>query len=161
MYRIYRISTEDNTKHYIGSTKKTLNARLNLHICNNKRFKEGKQKKSCSSYQILDTPNYTITLLEEGSCWKKDWNKYRERFWIDQYRIRGGCVNITTPTRSYNQLRASNRQVYRNKFKKYYYSNLEESRERAKIRQRKYLEKHREEINRRRREARKLKKSGM
>jgi len=50
MYRIYRISNEDNTKHYIGSTKQSLKKRLIHHKSHNKRYKEGKIKKGSSSF---------------------------------------------------------------------------------------------------------------
>ena len=63
---------------YIGSTVKTLNERLSIHVCNAKRF-------NYASRQIIEAGDYHMDELEAFPCtsnlelWK------REQHWMDKH----------------------------------------------------------------------------
>ena len=86
MAKIYRLSSLVNDKVYIGSTCNPLNVRMAQHILSHWAFKSGNNSKCISSYDIIDTEEYKIELLEECSI--------EERFkieqkWIDSIK----CIN--------------------------------------------------------------------
>jgi hypothetical protein len=65
---------------YIGSTRKPLQVRLANHIIAWDSFKRGLNKSKISSYEIIDSEEYGIELLEE--CDMND-RYIREQYFID------------------------------------------------------------------------------
>jgi hypothetical protein len=100
--KIYKITSGDKT--YIGSTTApTLAKRLAQHVGNYKGWKEGKGW--YSSFQLIDTGDYQITLIELCPCNSKDELTARERFWIENTV----CVNKNRPGRTEQEWREANR----------------------------------------------------
>lgn len=128
-YIVYKISTADQTRHYIGSTIMKLNDRIQQHV-----YRNNNTDKPYSSKEITDTKTFKVDILETGNYLSKEWKCWRERFWIEQYTLRGGCVNERFPNRDWNYLRRVNRKKWNNLQKKYYHKNLEKSRNNAKYR---------------------------
>ena len=70
--KIYMLKSDRTDKVYIGGTTKKLCQRLATHKDMFKKFKDGKIKKECSSYDILQYPDVCIVLLENVECKSKD-----------------------------------------------------------------------------------------
>ena len=76
--RIYKLTSPNTDKVYIGSTTETLNTRLNKHVSDWKR-------RNCSSIYILEKGDYKIELLEEVQVESsRDLTKI-EQSWIDRF----------------------------------------------------------------------------
>lgn len=92
--KIYKITSGDLT--YIGSTcEPTLAKRLANHKKGYKRWKAGKEHR-VTSFTLIETGDYEITLIELCPCGSKDELSARERFYIENTI----CVNKTTPGRT-------------------------------------------------------------
>jgi hypothetical protein len=93
--KIYKITGGGMT--YFGSTtKKYLSQRMGGHREDKKRFDAGKSNNCLSSFQILDTPDYQITLIESFPCQSRDELRARERYYIEN----NDCVNKNIPGRT-------------------------------------------------------------
>lgn len=86
MAKIYKLSSLVNDKVYIGSTCNPLNVRMAQHILSHWAFKSGNNSTRVSSYDIIDTEEYKIELLEECSIQDRF---IREQYFIDTIK----CVN--------------------------------------------------------------------
>ena len=177
--KIYRITAGNLT--YIGSTTEpTLARRLSSHVGNYKRWKDGKHH-HMTSYPLIETGQYEITLIELYPCGSKDELHARERFHIESTI----CVNKQIPGRTHKEWRETNAKMIRETVKVYSQANADTIREykktynqdnaetirkKSKIyreanrdeinkRQREEREANKDEINKRRREARAKKKS--
>jgi hypothetical protein len=85
--KIYKITSGDLT--YIGSTcEPNLARRLSGHVRSFRQFQNGKGS-NVSSYQLIETGQYEITLIELCPCGSKDELTARERFHIENTV----CVN--------------------------------------------------------------------
>jgi len=79
--KIYKITAGDLT--YIGSTcEPTLARRLSGHVKNYKKWKKGNCRLT-TAFNLIDTGNYEITLIELYPCNSKDELTSRERFYIE------------------------------------------------------------------------------
>lgn len=92
--KIYKIVGGNLT--YIGSTTLTLPQRLADHIIQKRMYEGGLKHKRMTSFQVLDTPDYTIALIEEVICETKEELLQRERYWIENTQ----CVNQVVPMRT-------------------------------------------------------------
>jgi hypothetical protein len=92
--KIYKITGGGLT--YIGSTTQTLSQRLADHIIQKKMYAGGLKSKRMSSFQVLDSPDYAITLVEDVNCERKEQLLQRERHWIENTH----CVNKVVPLRT-------------------------------------------------------------
>jgi len=89
--KIYKIKCNVTGEQYFGSTTYSLTNRLNNH-----KSKNNKNKRQCTSRQIINRNNFQIELVENYPCeTKKELNK-RERFYIDTKE----CINHVIPTRT-------------------------------------------------------------
>jgi len=114
--KIYKITSGDTT--YIGSTcEQTLAKRLAGHVQGYKCWKNGKQN-FISSYLLIETEEYEITLIELYPCDSRDELRSRERFHIET----NDCVNKNIPGRSHKEYIQS-----------YYKENIEKIKEKVKI----------------------------
>jgi len=86
MAKIYILSSLVNDKVYIGSTCNPLNVRMAQHILSHYAFKSGNNSTRVSSYDIIDTEEYKIELLEECSIEERF---IKEQYYIDTIK----CVN--------------------------------------------------------------------
>jgi hypothetical protein len=92
--KIYKITSGDKT--YIGSTcEPTLARRLAKHLGDYKKWKQGKRG-SITSFPLIETGQYEITLVELCPCGSKDELRARERFHIENTV----CVNKLIPGRT-------------------------------------------------------------
>jgi len=87
--KIYRIVCNVTGQQYIGSTVSSLNTRLCQH----------KKSRSCTSTQIIDNNDYSIVLIEDYPCERKEQLLARERFYIETM----DCVNKKYPLRSQHE----------------------------------------------------------
>ena len=64
--KVYMITSNNTDKIYIGSTTQTdIFVRLIQHWLAYQKFKNGKTKKYCSSYEIIEMGEFTIKMIEE------------------------------------------------------------------------------------------------
>lgn len=64
--KVYMITSNNTDKIYIGSTTQTdIFVRLIQHWLAYQKFKKGKIKKYCSSFEIIEKGEFTIKLIEE------------------------------------------------------------------------------------------------
>jgi hypothetical protein len=111
--KVYKITSGDLT--YIGSTcEPTLAKRLAKHVGNYKVWKNGKSA-GCSSFQLIETGQYEITLIELCPCKTKDELTARERFHIESTL----CVNEVLPGRTMKEWYDSNKEILSKKYKLY------------------------------------------
>jgi len=110
--KVYRIICNITGLQYIGSTCRTLSARLSNHKSAYKRY----LNESCryvTSFKILENNNFDIVLLENVlNCKSKDELHQRERYYIDSMQ----CVNKVIPGRTQKEYDKK----YKEEHKEYY-----------------------------------------
>jgi len=95
--KIYKIVDNTNGNVYIGSTcEPTLARRLAGHRGVYNYYLNGGKVNKISSFDILENNNYSIVLLEDYPCERKDQLLARERFYIENNQ----CVNKNIPSRT-------------------------------------------------------------
>jgi len=123
IYKIYKITSPQTDKIYIGSTKNTLNKRFTYH----------KYLLNCSSKLIIEFGDAEIELIEEVD----EQNRlFRERHWIEFYTEQ--CVNKIIPIRTKEEKRE-----HKTEYNREYY---EANREQINEHQREYYEANSEQI---------------
>ena len=116
---------------YIGSTKKPLSVRLAEHIIIHYNHKFLNNKYVISSFDVIDSGNFSIELVEE--CTLE--NRFqRENFWIKST----DCVNKTFCSES--------KKGWSEYIKEYYYKNRQKEIHRKKL----YYQKNKEYIKQKR-----------
>jgi len=117
---VYKISSKQTDKMYIGSTIQSLNKRFTLHKCKTKY-----NINSCLSRLIVCYDDCTIELLEEVEI--EDRNdiklKQRERYYIDTNKE--NVVNIQIPLRTMREWIVDNREHLRQYDRQYRINNLQ------------------------------------
>ena len=93
--RIYRLSSPSFDKVYVGSTRKTLGARLGSHKCSMRRWERGKYN-YVTSFALVGSADVTIDLIEEDEYEDVQQMRDRERYWIERLP----SVNRNLPGRS-------------------------------------------------------------
>jgi len=160
--RIYKIVSDSTDKIYIGSTCNPLCKRLSQHRSAHKKCKEGKKTNGIvKSFEIIESGNFDIVLLENYPCESKEQLHARERYWIEQNKAI--AVNKYIPTRTYDEYYKENVETLKEKMKiyainhkaekresdkKYYNKNIDD----VKACHKEYYEKNKETINEKRRE---------
>jgi len=125
--KIYKITAGELT--YIGSTTQpTLARRLAGHVGDYKQWKAGKMN-FISSYPLIETGQYEITLIELFPCTSKDELTARERFHIESTV----CVNRHIPGRTYKEWCEANADKLREQWKTYHEANKDTIREYHKV----------------------------
>ena len=96
--KIYKITSSNTNKIYIGSTTKNLQERLKGHIRDYKKFckfwfenDNNSNPNCCSSRKILRYGDYTIEMIDEFIYQTKEDIRLREQFYI--YLYKDICVN--------------------------------------------------------------------
>ena len=98
--KVYRIVCNESGCQYIGSTTINLAARLSQH---KKLFKDGK---SGTSKLVLENGNFSIVLLEDYPCERKEQLLARERHFIETL----DCVNKKIPLRTQSEWYEDNKE---------------------------------------------------
>jgi len=111
IYKLYSITKPDLI--YIGSSGLDLQVRLAQHILSWDSFKRGINSKRISSYEIIDSGEYGIELLEECSTEERF---IREQYFIDLIP----CCNKNSAFSEFNQKSKESWKIYQ---KKYYHAN--------------------------------------
>ena len=93
--KIYRMVCNKSGKQYIGSTCQLLSQRLWKHKNHYSRFQEGKHN-FYSVFEVLESNDYNIILVEKYPCKSKEELEMRERYWIENL----DCVNLQVPRRT-------------------------------------------------------------
>lgn len=114
--KIYKI-TGGGMIYFGSTTKKYLSQRMGGHREAKKRLESGKSNTTISSFQILDTPDCQITLIETFPCQNRDELRARERYWIENHE----CVNKNIPGRTFAEWHTANPEY----LKKLYMTNRE------------------------------------
>ena len=124
--KIYKITSGDLT--YIGSTcEPTLARRLAGHVSGYKRFQNGKGY-NVTSFQLIETGQYEITLVELYPCGSKDELHARERFHIENMI----CVNKHIPCRTVKEWFNDNAEHIKEHQKAYQEANADKIKEQHK-----------------------------
>ena len=124
--RIYKITSSNTDKIYIGSTSKNLTERLRKHENNYKIFKNGKYS-YVKSFDILEKKDYKIQLLEKIEYETKTELFKREGYYILKYR--DICVNKCIPCRTIKQYYKDNVEKINEVNRQYYKDNRDKIRE--------------------------------
>jgi len=115
---VYKICDNTNNNVYYGSTTLTLN----------KRLREHKLQKRCSSKYILKNNNYIMILVETIEFQDKKQLLIREKYYIQNYP----CINERLPITTYEERKEQ--------MKKYYELNKEQINEKHKEYDKEYYE---------------------
>ena len=122
---IYKITDLDTKKYYIGSSKHTLDCRVKGHKRLFESFKKGKSY-YCASYEILESDNYKVDVIEQYPCNTKKELERREGELIKEGKLNGGyCVNLNIPGRTNKEYYQDNRDKLNALQKKYREDNRE------------------------------------
>lgn len=118
--KIYAIKSYQTNKYYIGSTTKTLFARLRQHNYAKKRHNLHKDQYS-TSYEILQYDDHYIELLENYHCNSKEELRRREGQLIREHK---DClVNTRIDGRTVCQYNIDNKQAIALQKKRYQLEN--------------------------------------
>ena len=115
--RIYKISSPQIDKIYIGSTTKALSVRFIEHRSAFKRYQRHRKGNNISSFEILKYKDAIIELLEENEFEDKNKMHIKERFYIESAK---NTVNINRPLitkEEWKEQNISNGKLYRIKNK--------------------------------------------
>lgn len=98
--KIYQITCKTTGLCYIGSTiEKRLGIRLSKHLYDYKRYLAGNFP-YVSSFKIIETDNYEISLIENYPCKNINELRQRERYYIENLP----CVNKRIPNRTCKEI---------------------------------------------------------
>lgn len=146
--KIYRIVCDETGDQYIGSTTRSLSARLASHVSQWKWWKKAKDKEGgrtsyFTSYPLLERGKYRILLVENYPCASKEEKLARENYWMDN--IEGGCVNKVRPARTKEQYR----EEHRDKNIEYQKQYRQENHEELAAKKKEYLKQNEEQVKER------------
>jgi hypothetical protein len=112
---IYKLTSPDNDKYYIGSSKNSLNIRFSQHKSRYNNFVLGRGK-NYTAFEILKYPDCKIELLEEVKYNNKDELLTKEKQYIKDNI--NDVINKNIPNRTLKEYYQDNKQKYKD-----YYSN--------------------------------------
>ena len=105
--KIYKLVCNETGLVYIGSTcEKLLCQRLSKHVCDYKRWKDGKYGYT-TSYKTIDNGDYYIELIETVPCSGFDELSKKERHYIESVK----CVNKVMPGRTVQECKKHHYEV--------------------------------------------------
>ena len=109
--KIYKLTSSQTDKVYIGSTIKSLNDRFSNHKYNYKRWLKSQMDK-ITSYDLLQYEDVKIELIKEFPCdTKKELEKEEGKLILEN-----NCVNKHVAGRT----KKESNKIYRHKNKEYY-----------------------------------------
>ena len=127
--RIYKITSPQTDKIYIGSTIKELKLRFREHRSDYNRYRKNKFK-YVSSFDLIKYDDAVIELIEELNCSKKELHA-RERFYIELNK--DSTTNKNIPSREHKEsckvYYNNNKDILNQKHKEYNNSNKERRKE--------------------------------
>jgi hypothetical protein len=123
---IYKITSPNTDKIYIGSTTRTINRRYGQHMTTYRAFMKG-NKKYCTSIEIIKCGDSRIEMIEVVEGTKQEIHT-RERYYIELHN--GNCINKVIPTRTNAEYKHCNKNIIREQT--YREANREKKREQSK-----------------------------
>ena len=138
--KIYKITSLQSDKIYIGSTIQTLFKRLQSHKVDYEQYLKGNKKYCSTSSELLKLDNYKIELIENIKCENKKELHDKEKEYI--LKFKDICLNKFIPTRTDEEYYQDNKEEIIKKVKEYRLNNLDKIRETKK----KYAIKNKEKI---------------
>ena len=120
-YNIYKISSDNCEKVYIGITKKDIEKRLKEHVCCYELFNNNNNKNFITSYEIIKNGNYKIELIESFTPKDNQEKKEREAYYIKT----NNSVIKRIENRTQKEWTAQNWERVKEHKLKYYYNNKE------------------------------------
>lgn len=148
IYLIYKIHCNITNEDYYGSTK-NFKHRMQVHKCNTEKEKA---KRQCVSKQIINRGDYTISVIETIEVDSKREAFQRERHYIEN----NPCINISTPIKTKQEIQERKKEYRLENIESINIKKAEYRKTHAKELSQKQSERYyanRDEINRRRREA--------
>jgi len=100
--KIYKIECNLTGEIYIGSTRRTMQVRMNEHANMNKN--------RCLSKQIIERGDYTPSIIQDYPCRNKQELWWRERYYIDNMK----CINNIPPIISADEKKQRDVDKYQN-----------------------------------------------
>jgi len=99
--KIYKIVCNITNETYIGSTRRSIETRMNEHrVINN----------ICESKHIIERGDYTVSLIEDFPCRNKEELRWRERYYIESIE----CINKQVPIISAEERKEREQNKYLN-----------------------------------------------
>ena len=135
---IYKITSKNTGRCYIGSTVQKLSMRMASHRRDYKSYKKG-SKKYCSSYMILEDGNIKYECIAKNPCENLEQLRKAEGFYQKKY----DCVNLLIAGRTKKEYRQDNKQRIKGRDSKYRQKNKEKISKQRK----EYRQKNKEKIN--------------
>jgi len=135
--KIYKLTSSQTDKVYIGSTIKSLNDRFSNHKYNYKRWLKSQMDK-ITSYDLLQYEDVKIELIKEFPCETRTELEKEEGKII----LYNNCVNRCVAGRTKKEYVEANKE----KIKEYYKEYVEANKEKIKERQKEYVEANKEKI---------------
>ena len=145
--KIYKLTSSQTDKVYIGSTTQTLTKRLSKHKSNFKRWKNGKYSYT-SSYELIKYDDVYIELLELCPCSNKMELCRREGKMI----LDNNCVNKHVAGRTKKESATIYRHKNKEKIKERKKEYVEANKEKIKEYKKEYDEANKERLKERRKE---------
>jgi hypothetical protein len=127
--RIYKITSPNTDKIYIGSTTKSLNRGLTHHMTDYKLYTNGTLKTHIASFDIIKCGNINIELIEELSGTKNELQK-RGRHFIELNK--DIAINKKIPTRTTVEYYNDHKEIAEKTNREYYNKNKENLNEKIK-----------------------------
>ena len=84
--KIYKLSSPNLDKYYIGSTTQSLKERLRLHVKDFVNYNNKKRKYGNTSFKIIEAEDYKIELIENFPRTSKTQLEKREGWYHRKYR---------------------------------------------------------------------------
>ena len=124
--RIYRLVCDATGKQYIGSTIQSLHKRVWAHRGSYNKWKTT-GKDYCTAYELFESGEVEIFLVEDYPCERKEQLQARERYWIETLE----CVNKVIPTRTRQEYLEVHKQEIKDWTTAYYHEHRGEILQRA------------------------------
>lgn len=144
--KVYRLVCNVTGKQYIGSTTTDLSKRKGEHVSYYKRYLDGTTNQVYTSFEIIESGDFDIILIEDYPCDNKEQLHARERHFIETM----ACVNKYVPTRSKKEYRDEHKEERKSYNQEYRIAKKEEIAKKKK----EYRGRNKEEINAKQREYR-------
>jgi len=135
--KIYKLTSSQTDKVYIGSTIKSLNNRFSGHKCDYKRWLKSQMDK-ITSYDLLQYEDVKIELIKEFPCnTRKELEKEEGKLILENNSVNKYVAGRT---------KKESNKIYRHKNKEYYKEYVEANKEKIKEYKKKYVEANKEKI---------------
>ena len=120
--KVYKITSDQTDRVYIGSTCNPLNKRIAAHRRDYRSYLAGTRPHRITSYDVVQYDDAIIVLVEECPCENKEQLFQRERFHIENT---ANCVNRVIPGRTLAEWQVDNKEVICEKARAKYAANRE------------------------------------